>query len=174
MIRGCTAQYSRVDTRGTILDTVPPPRAAIACPARRHRTHRAPDAPLVCVEDCPAEAVASFLLSVTSVSTLHYAIAAFAEAVKSTLITLYLAFGVREGARAMTRTGGVDWGSLLLLCAGGGMLLLAVWSIRRAVTRELALSRPSSSRSPKGDCAVRGDGDATRIDRLSLASTMLV
>jgi len=83
------------------------------------------------------EVLASYTLSVTSVPVSHYAIAAAAEACKSTCLSFYAAMYVHEGSRALVRVAGIDWKSLVKLTVGALFVVLILHQLRAAVHREL-------------------------------------
>ena len=86
------------------------------------------------------EALASYLLSLTDVGLLEYTVASAVEAVKSTLITLYIAFNIQTGSAALLGGGDsheVDWGMLLMLGLAAGLLVVGVRFLHQQIKREL-------------------------------------
>ena len=81
------------------------------------------------------EVLLSYVLAVTTVSVPHYLIAAAVETLKSTALTLYIAFNIDQTHRAL----GVDngWITIVMLIAAGGVLFAGTRALHAAVQREI-------------------------------------
>ena len=90
------------------------------------------------------EVLSSYLLSTTAVRVRDYAIASAAEAVKSTLITLYIDFNLQQGFHAFTQEGGVDWLTVGLLAGAAVVVSLLLRTLYTAIKAELLSARGGS------------------------------
>ena len=82
------------------------------------------------------EVLASYVLAVTSISVPHYLITAVVEALKSSALTLYIAFNIQQGSRAL----GVDdgWITIAMLLVAAAVLFAGTRALHAAVQRELS------------------------------------
>ena len=170
-LRGCVVQYvlnANASSSSSSTSLSPSASASLSSPGKGGETSwrdwaRALDR--LCSDGSPSalrlvilfrlvplpELLGSYALSVTRISLPHYVLTAVVEAVKSSILTQYVALNIRAGTRAALHVGGTDWLTLVLLLVGIVLVVLLLRALHSAVKREFLKSDEKYPLTPKVD-----------------------